>query len=377
MRDSTFRALARALLAVSLLATLACGGGGGDGGNDGEVEPPPPLSIYDGSHGFTSFQGSTDPVLTHADRWGRLASDGAGALLGDYGYNDSSSVDSASQDYTYETGADRQLRLANGGEEFVRGRVVASGRLAALGYSLSGYNPGLWLTLRRGSGQSDADLVGVYHGCALGFIVSLNKPEGRAGTYTFNGDGTWSSSYRANVDGMIHGPTNYAAGLYSVGSVGSTALSFDTSFTERGQLLEDGDVLTVAGGIDEGNTLLFHTFVRAGSGMTDATLSGTYALIGMTYDFSTGVLDWAGLSGNLTANGAGAWTATLRRNVSGVISSSFTETGAYTLSPAGQLFVTRADGSNYEGGLSPDGTFAVFGGGISNGSRPAMFYLVK
>ena len=242
---------------------------------------------------------------------------------------------------------------------------------------MPGIKPGIYLTLRRGSGQTDASLSGGYRGCSLGFITGVSKPEAGTGSYTFGGDGTWSATFRTNVDGEVFGPHTYNLGTYTVAAAGGTNLLFDSGFTERGQLLAGGDVLCVSGGIVTGHSLLSHYFVREGSGMGTASLSGTYAVVGLFYDFGPGVLDWVGVGGTLTADGAGRYTATLRKNEETFISDPYTETGTYTVSATGHLVVTKGDGQVYEGGLSPDRTFGVYGGGTSTGSMPGVFFLVR
>ena len=377
MREYAFRAFARVLLGVCLLTLAACGGGGGGGGGSDGTEEPPPLSLLSGNFGLTGFRGRASGGLSHETRWGAMGSDGAGSFSSAFDYNADTATGSTTQDHFYTIGVGRRLGFANEFGEYAIGRVAESGRLAALSWLVPGRIPGLLLNLQRGLNQTNADLTGTYRGCFIGFTTGVNKPEGGAGTYTFGGDGTWTGTWNANIDGLIIGPQTPAPGTYDVSEPGAVRWVYGNGFTLRGQLLRGGAVLSVAGGTVDGDQLYWHCFVKQASGLDTSALSGTYALIGIEYDFDVGTLDWIGVGGTWTGNGAGGYTATFQENEATSISSPVTETGTYAVGADGRLTVTTSDGEVYLGGLSGDRVFAVYGGGISEGSKPGIYLLVR
>lgn len=361
-----------ALYLAGIVMLTACGGGGGGGGG-GEA----PEALLSGDYGFAELSGRMDPVV-NTTLFGLLTADGAGAFATTFGYNADGDVGSSTQDYVYSVSASRELVLEGAMDPHLRGRVSTAGHLAGLSGMYQGVSPGVRVLLRRGAGLDAADLQGTYRTCELAFITGLGKPEGIVGTYTFHGSGNFTGSLSSNIDGFTFGPDPIPPGSYTVSPTGNCELTYSSGFGSRGQLLPSGDVLCVAGGTHELEHQRLACFIREGSGMNVTNLSGTYCLVGLFYDFSAGVEDYVGIEGTLTADGAGAYTATFRRNVGTFVSAGTTqENGTYTVSATGLLTIHRSDGQTYEGGLSPDLSFGMYGGGISSGSRPGIYFFVK
>ena len=367
------RALTRVLLGIGLLALAACGGGGGGGGGGDEPDPV----LYSGTYGHTEFTAGSEPAHIVDTQWGRRLSDGAGGCPFDGHTNSNTNVGAAGADMTYAVGTGRALTLSISGTPLFAGRVSASGALAVFATHLAGRRPGIQIDIRRDGSHADSDLLGDYTLCSIEYLFGSDQVRGVVGSLDFNGSGTWTGSYTLNAEGTVTPGVSFSAGAYQVQADGTTQVTYDFGLRNEGQLLQGGDVLAVAGGIMTGSNLYMSVYVRGSSGKTAASFSGTYAVSGLTYDYRPGVREWAGLFGTLTADGAGGYTATLRRNMSDAVSSPFTETGSYTVSAAGGIRFTGDDGVVRHGALSPDTTFCAYGGGLSANSFPALFVLVK
>ena len=383
MWQSTRRIRRGVAYALCLAALGACGGGGG-GGGDGGGEEPPALDLLSGYYGYSGFLAYRNPVVKHETRWGQLVSPGDGTFRCNYLFNDDTNVLSTSVDHTYTIAAGRALTFLTNGYPYATGRVSATGQHAALTWLEPGGIPGSLLALRRradlpgaDSDYTDADLAHVYNGCGLEYIPGSDLVRGTVGRYTFNGTGGWSGTYTVNLEGDVYGSQVFGPGAYSVNSAGGTTFIYESGFDLTGNLNENGDLLAVAGGISDGDALYQVVFVRAGTGLGNASLSGTYQLAGLYYDFRAGVQDWVAVGGTLTADGAGGYTATLRNNQATSISAPYTQTGTYAVSSSGELTLTRSSGEAFGGGLARDGTFAVFGGGTTDLSMPSLFFLVR
>lgn len=375
MRDSTLRAFAYVLLGTGLLTLAACGsGGGGDGGGgDG-----PDLSLYSGEYGHTRFAASgVVPARIVSTRWGRTLSDGAGSCPFDGTLNTSTNVGAASADTSYTLDASRALTHLLSGAPAYSGRLSATGELAVLAAHRAGHRPAIHVDIRRGAPNADADLMGGYRLCSLEYLWGADTARGIVGDLDFNGLGTWTGSYTLNLEGSVTTGVSFSAGAYQVQANGTTRVTYDFGLVNQGQLRQGGDVLSVAGGTQNGSDLYLSVYVRESSGMTAASFAGSYFVSGLEFDYRTGVREWAGIFGTLTADGVGGYTATLRRNMADAVSAPYTETGTYAMGATGRIRLTDGDGVVREGALSADRTFAVYGGGTSPLSWPGIFVLLK
>lgn len=365
-------ATARTLPVVCLLILAACGGGGGGGGGE-----DPPAEPFSGAYGFTSLQAIIEPVGHAESRWGRMEPNGVTQLALDFGRNLDGSVATLSRDHRYQVLPDRRLTFSDPDVIYARGRVSESNRVAALSWTEEGDWPGIILAVQRGSGMGDGDLVGTYHACSILCRLGTVFHTGSVGTGVFDGAGGGTGAVRVNTLGST-GPEHELDPItYRVQSTGATIYEPPAAPDLLGQLLLDGEILTLAGSSESGNDQFLSCYVRAGLGMVAADLEGTYGLVGLYYDFRVGAEDWRSVNGTFTADGAGSYTATFRRNAASVISGTVTETGTYGVSPDGHLTVTSAGGHVYEGGLASDGRFGMYGGGTSTGAFPALFLLLR
>jgi hypothetical protein len=114
--------------------------------------------------------------------------------------------------------------------------------------------------------------------------------------------------------------------------------------------------------------------VRSATSASNATLSGDYFMVGLSYDFATPAMRSFG--GGLAADGAGNALAQGTTNTEGTIGSTLPASLTYSVTADGTLTLVTPDGT-FVGGVSPSGTYAVVGGPNTLGADPAIYVLVR
>ena len=237
------------------------------------------------------------------------------------------------------------------------------------------------------------------------------------GTLTFDGAGTmtWAAGQTADLARLqlntgsdlatLSGGTSATPGgglLYAVGATGQ--VTFDDSGTPQyGTLSADGNVLFF-GLSSTGATFSvkdFYAAVKQGSGMTDASLSGTYNVLGLGAELLSGSANNGTINlvafhqGTVTFDGMGGMTwgafsqerAGLSFNLVGSVSHSSSsspipagDTWTYTMGATGQVAFVDSSAQAQPGGiLSPDGAVLVFsfGDNVAGSKARDLYVAIK
>ena len=158
--------------------------------------------------------------------------------------------------------------------------------------------------VRRSSGFGLGSLSGSWFGC--GFSNNHTPPDtgGNVGLVDFDGLGGWTSSSWWNVDGAITASAP-GAGTYEVDPDGSCRIRFGAGAELAGVVHPGGNLVVVSGGTAAGNWPTTYVLVRRSSGVTAATVTGSYALVGLGYD--PGDDEFISRTGTVVADGAGGF----------------------------------------------------------------------
>jgi hypothetical protein len=263
----------------------------------------------------------------------------------------------------------------------LQGSVMAGGSVVVFG-STSGV-PVIGIALKKGSGLGNAVLSGTYgvvsykHDDAGVRPVepgpgSISPYEGGytvdVQTVTFDGFGGLSAGASIqNTDGAAPAPSG-GSGTYTVGFDGTVTGSVGSSI--RGYVLAGGGVFVLGSTTGVPSISIA---VRKGSGLTNATASGTYGMVSYKFDDAGvrplepgpgGISPYEGgysvSMQSLTADGAGNLTAgPAVQNTDGAAPASLGGIGSYSVSSIGTL--TGSAGSSLLGSVLPSGSVIVFG----------------
>jgi len=362
------------LVALCLLPAVfagACGGGGGGG----VVALPP--NLYAGTYhyvGFSGLAGGAEEVATGL--WGRLDADGAGSVTGGNVFSNANGFLSGPDPlnaFQYDVGVGRRLMWSFGGPMFAEGGISADGRTAALASVQPGSNPALYFTTLV-SGTFDASsLNGLYHAVIIFYNDATNFDVTHWGTVTFDGVNMATIDVDTNVGGTINSPPPFAT-TYAVGADGKASFDY-VSIALEGGVLEGGDLVILSGSSTAVNLPGFMVLVKGSAASSAATLNGSYHALGFTATVG-GVPAWGAFTTTATADGVSALTfQDTVLNADGVIAPLGGGTLSYTVMADGTLDVTTGEAT--KGGVSPNGDFAVFGGGTAGGDAPAFWFLMR
>ena len=305
----------------------------------------------------------------------------------------------------YELFANNQVRFTGGTDTHI-GQLSADGNTLAGMFASSDAVLSLLARLVRAEGAAPSASEGQVN------LFSLTP-----GTLTFDGAGTmtWAAGQTADLARLqlntgsdlatLSGGTSATPGgglLYAVGATGQ--VTFDDSGTPQyGTLSADGNVLFF-GLSSTGATFSvkdFYAAVKQGSGMTDASLSGTYNVLGLGAELLSGSANNGTINlvafhqGTVTFDGMGGMTwgafsqerAGLSFNLVGSVSHSSSsspipagDTWTYTMGATGQVAFVDSSAQAQPGGiLSPDGAVLVFsfGDNVAGSKARDLYVAIK
>lgn len=184
------------------------------------------------------------------------------------------------------------------------------------------------------------------------------------------------SSFAGTTTDNVAGSTGSAAPVSFTYTVDADAtLRFLAGGTEqfRGGVTANGNYALLSGVITGTPALII--LVRRSGTFTAADLMGTYALSSLTVDTSSGTTV-VSMYGEASFDGVNAVSGAMSRSVNaeGTIISDLGIGGTYTVAANGAATMTLGL-PDYEGGLSPSGELAVFGGDTdTGGSAPPTIW---
>ena len=366
----------RLMLVVPMLFALtACGSGGGST----TTLTPAFLSpdAFEGSWRQVGISGTAGGPEEVASSWGSVQVAGGtldfNVLGNQSGLAGLGSVGTGPSPYLVM--ADRAFATQDLDTGFLvsRGGMSVDADVAARVNLRRKTRPSLRMYLRRGEGLGMSVLSGTY---AMAFFAS--EPAGMVtrsgwGTATFDGGGIGSVTFGQNVEGLPVIESN-APATYSITANGSLTLHLDGTYTALGAVTSDGELAVVAGGTDDTEAPGLYVFVRKGSGFSDASLSGSYFLLGLSQ--ATGTNEYAGTTGILEADGMGMATVQGWRNDEGSISWVPDESVPTSVGPDGALTITTP-GEDFVGCLSETGRFGILSGPTNFGTAPSLYVLIR
>jgi hypothetical protein len=233
--------------------------------------------------------------------------------------------------------------------------VVADGKVFIATDLTSGSAPLINIGVKAGSGFTTASIAGNY--ALVSFSKDSTTSLSELNTISIDSTGLVTSlTDTVNNNGTLHYPTLGAQGTLTVASDGTFTSGGGSS---AGAVSGDGDVVVVQD-LTQGDTPNVTFGVKQGTGVTLATLGGTYTAISYASDdvVASGTsVATAGLI-TLTLDGNGNLSGTATFNNAGTNSSS-SVSGTYTVQSDGTTTFTLADGTVYNGAASGDGTAIV------------------
>jgi hypothetical protein len=354
---TTFR---RAGLSTLLLLVAGCGGSGGGRG---------PLS---GALLAARLRASVPATSTAS--WGPVASDGEDATFA-FEHNVNGTL--GAFDETYEvvaSGGAFALHDPGSGELVYSGSYSASEDVFVAANLRAGELPEALAMTRKWDGDaSAANLFGSFHAVAFRGSDAMGFSSTNRATFDGVSTGTLLAGGTTNSDGLI-GAAGLAAPLsYAVASDGTTTVDAPGASFEGG-LDVTGTLAVLAGSTTASEDPLAFFFVKDALSGSASTFSGTYGMVGMTFDVSDD--DFRSFAGVLTADGAGAATYQGTANVEGTVAPTLIANATYSVAVDGTLTLVTPQGT-FRGGIDETGTFAVVGGPVDPGSDPAFFLLVR
>jgi hypothetical protein len=244
-------------------------------------------------------------------------------------------------------------------------------------YSLSGNYAQVGRFFDSTATQPVAPATGSPLPAPLGFVSA-------SATTTFDGAGGWTSSVTFNADGTPSSLPS-ASGAYSVASDGTLTI---VGAGETGAINADGSMF-ITSGDGGGDPEIDVGIKKNGSGLSLASLIGTYGLVG--YRFNSGTTQsnapaqgsalpaprgFTGESGSISFDGIGGWTSSIAVNLDGVVQNGVTSSGSYVVSPSGDVTISTISGFtiNLMGVMRADGSVMVLS---SSSSDPEVAVAIK
>jgi hypothetical protein len=259
----------------------------------------------------------------------------------------------------------------NLGTPALRGGVSADGSVACLASILAGLDPAMFVMGRKSGTWSNADLAGLYFLC---FFAYLNPSDSAIfGTAVLDGAGGVSGgTVMENLDGAPIGPSATML-TYAAAADGSLTGSF-FGLAATGAILAGGELILLSGGTVAADDPFLLLLVKAGAGLSNASLNGSYFAVGLEADTGPPP-QWTSQTLSLTMDGAGGIAINGgTRSEDGVIFPVPPGVSDYTVAANGALTVETG---TFEGGVSPSGNYAIFAGGTGVGDAPTMFFLMR
>ncbi|MDJ0522463.1 MAG: hypothetical protein QNJ90_10375 [Planctomycetota bacterium] len=357
-------------LGVLLIFTAAaCGGGGGS-----STTPTPTADELHGTYFWHMFEGDIGPPLRNGSFWGTLTADGFGEVTGStLSVNDGGSLfgPSALPGYDYTIKAGRRLGFLTASSP--RGGVSADGRVATLLPIADGTPPSPAILLRRTGTFTLADLAGTYHACAFFSFVGVDSAW-FAGLVTFDAAGGATYSSGINSNGVVTQPSApIPYGTASVATDGTVTWAAPTpQVVWSGGMLAGGELIVFAGTTQAIDAQFLIVLIRQGTGLSNATWSGSYHFISIGAGNSPPPR-YGAITGTATVDGAGSLAiAAETGNQDGTI----TPGGSLPSLPylVGATGTLDTVGGGNRGAVSPSGDFAMFAGGTTPLSGPTLWF---
>ncbi len=352
-----------------IFTSAACGGGGGS-----STTPTPTADELNGTYFWHFFEGEIGPPLENGAYWGTMTADGFGKVTGaTLNLNDGGSLygPSAIPGFDYTIQGARRLAFLTPSSP--RGGVSADGRVATAMPTGNGISPSASIMLKRSGTFTLADLAGTYHACAIFSIAGVDS-SWFAGLVTFDAAGGATYSSGINSNGVITVPA--APIPYGTASVATDGTVTWTSPTPQvvwsGGMLAGGELVVFAGTTQAIDAQFLIVLIRQGSGLSQATLSGSYHFVSIGASNSPPPR-YAALTGTATADGAGNLAIEVEAgNLDGTITpGNSLPSLPYLVGATGTL--DTGGGSN-SGAVSPSGDFAMIAGGTTPLSSPALWF---
>lgn len=354
----------------------------------------------------TSAQGHPQaPPLGFETTNGTATFDGKGSFTFTGTKNVNGTAGSSSASGTYTVNSDGSFSMSGGDGFSVTGHVLAGSSVAIFSENPAGSSPKIYVAVKSGaSGYTAASLDGSYGTVTYAYDSSAvsTQPNANAtgqpqaiplgftttnGTATFDGKGNFTFSGTKDVDGS--GKSTSASGTYTVNPDGSFSMSAGSDFSTTGSLLQGGSMAVFTQ--NSGAVPQIYVGVKTGaSGLSDATLNGTYGAVTYSYDSSavakqpatTAVgqpqappLGFATTNGTVTFDGKGNFTFSGTKNVDGTAGSD-SASGTYAVSPDGSFTMSGADGFSITGYVVADGSVAVFSQNPGGGAPPQIYIAI-
>ncbi len=235
---------------------------------------------------------------------------------------------------TYTVGADGSLVIKPGGGGTMTGFIGASGELVLAQTGADG--PEVVVAVQALPAYAVLNVAGSYS-----FVDFNHQGSGpfqvAAGTLTLAGDGTYSTTYTSNTNGVIAANLQ-SSGNYVLGADGGFTISLVGGATLKGQVSANGQIVLAQVGATKPE---FAVAIKNGGSFTAASVAGSYALIDFAHQF-TG--EYQSAYGVATLNANGTFSVTLTGSNNGKPQSSGLISGKFTVSPDGTLSMTSNDG---------------------------------
>lgn len=368
----TLSLLSSILLFIGVTAlTTTCGGGGSGGAT-------PPSSPFFGSYRAFVLTITDGPPVRCESSWGTITADGEGAMSGSlFGNIDGSLTGPSPTDgFTTRVEADNSFTwqvVSAPGVDLLEGSIRPDGAAGLVGITAAGEPPGILAVARVAGTYGLTSLNAPYHACGFAYDAPMTASRAYFGRMTFDGAGGGEHSLELNQNGTVLMPLVPTPLTYTMAADGLVTISTSIS-TMWGGAFAGGDLVLVGGSTTDTQAPRSFAMVRPSTAASLATFSGTYAIVGLQYEVTSG--EYTSLTGTATADGAGSLTVAFTENKEGTIATPAPDTVAYSVAPDGGLTVLTG-GESFLGGVSPTGDYAVLGGATTSGPLLGYFVLVR
>ena len=370
--------LVLASLALASLLLIGCGSSGG-GTTTVFVEGSSKADLFTGSYAMAAVLGSEDSGSeTFRAFWSMINANGVNEVFGVLrsNYQGVISTSSYSTFGTYAVEEDLRFSMESefAGLDHELGGLTEAGDLGVLSMVTSTAYPLVRVFGRREPGSYNlASLSGAYHMVGYGSTVAGDNTFAEWGSVSFDGIGGGTSETSVNQEGATFGPVNIPI-TYTVAGDGQMTLAFAGGLELEGAIAVGGDVLILGGATVAGDHPRMMVLVRAGAGLGNADMDGLYTWAGMRQEIGSNF--YRSYAGHMAADGMGSATRT------GLVKHEdhttwFTpDAVTTTVQPDGSLTLL-AGITEYVGGISPDGRFAILAGPTNAGLDPTIWFLLR
>jgi hypothetical protein len=251
------------------------------------------------------------------------------------------------------------------------GGITAERDVFATAAVAPGATPELILGMRPAIGLSEVEFAGTHH-CAF---ITAQDGGGRDATYfrcAFDDQGEWvvdGPSLVSKSNGVLVTGSPNQGGWYDVDARGGFSFG-NTELIGQGSVLTGGDLAIVGGDTQAPGFASYLIALRVGSGLSNATLSGAYRVVGLAFRTPTtagpgapAYRDWTAFSGRVLADGLGLlqWQD-VTENAEGIV----------TTTSGSDDYAVASDGTLTARGLPPLGSGPLLRGAVSRDGRFAF-----